>query len=335
MSLVELELRLETPLFAGGHDPLKLDELWFLRPSGIKGVWRWWARALVAGALYDAGQLEGQAKSDILRAPTREEDSKIAEIVGIKMGLGYAGPQAKLSTASKYSLVVDAIGSIDRYKRIYRGGPVQIRETRRIDLQRATLLALGLEKSQGIEYLVPGARFQLKVEEQLEATKEAVEAALSALSLALILSCFGKGGRRGLGCFEVRRARGRYAYLFDARVPIAERIWRGINAVRRLIGIKAVESGQGTLPPLSSVSSRELAGGYKVGDHILRLCQVIEVRGEAKPRHLETLLGNLHNFFLRGYRTRKLFGDYCKPDTLRQRYVAWILGLPREQRGTG
>ncbi|MHA1632114.1 MAG: type III-B CRISPR module RAMP protein Cmr1 [Candidatus Freyarchaeota archaeon] len=37
----------------GSHEPNALDELWYLRPTGVKGVWRWWARALVAGALHD------------------------------------------------------------------------------------------------------------------------------------------------------------------------------------------------------------------------------------------------------------------------------------------
>lgn len=328
MSLVELELQLETPLFAGGYDPLKLDELWFLRPSEVKGVWRWWARALVAGALYDAGELRGSSKRGILKAPTPEEANRISKSVGIDMGLGYADPRGELSGASYYSLVVEPV-DVDRFKRTYRGGPVALRDGQ-LNLQRATLLALGRRQ---LEYLTPGARFRLRVEERvskLPVRREAAEAALAALSLALTFSGFGKGGRRGLGCFRVVRARGTYAGFFDPRVPAAERVNRAVNAVRSLLDIKAVESGEGELPPLPSVSARRLAGGYRVRGHDLRPFQVIEVRGSGAR-----LLGELHNFFLRGARAGRLLGDPKAQDALRQRLAAWVLGLPREQRGTG
>jgi len=44
---------------------------------------------------------------------------------------------------------------------------------------------------------------------------------------------------------------------------------------------------------------------------------------------------DLHNFFLRPARTRVLHGSYFAQDALRQALKAWILGLPREQKGTG
>ena len=332
MSLAELEFQLETPLFAGGHESLRLDELWVLRPSEIKGVWRWWARALVAGALYDAGQLKGNSKPGVLKAPTSEEAGKISEIVGLKMGLGYADPRGGLSKASSYSLVVEPIGDVSRFKRVYRGGPIAALG-RQVNLQRANLLALGSRQQRGrqAEYLAPGARFRLRVEEQLPASDESAEAALSALALALTFSGFGKGGRRSLGCFRVVRATGRYANLFDARVSVADKVTRAVNAARRVVGVRAVESGAGELPPLPLVSARDLAGGYAVRGHKLRPFQVIEVRGGDANRLLE----ELHNFFLRGARARRLLGNPASPDALRQKLVAWVLGLPREQRGTG
>jgi len=326
MSFVELELQLETPLFAGGHDPLKLDELWFLRPSEVKGVWRWWARALVAGILYDTGKLRGRGKHGILKAPTPEEAGKISKIVGINMGLGYADPDPRsaLSRASCYSLVVEPV-NVGRFRRIYRGGPVALRD-KQLNLQRQTLLALGRRQ---LEYLIPGAYFRLRVEEQLQVNREAVEAALAALSLAMTFSGFGKGGRRGLGCFRVVRARGTYARFFDPKVPAAERVYRAINALRRLLDIKAIESEE-ELPPLPSVSARKLAGNYIVRGHELRPFQVVEVRGDDAK-----LLEELHNFFLRSARARRLLNSPMLQDALRQRLVAWVLGLPKEQQGTG
>jgi CRISPR-associated protein Cmr1 len=332
MSLVELELQLETPLFAGGHEPLRLDELWILRPSEIKGVWRWWARALAAGALYDAGQLKGTGKPGILKAPTPAEAGKISEVVGLGMGLGYADPRGRLSKASSYSLIVEPVGDVGRFKRVYRGGPVAALG-RQVNLQRANLLALGSRQQRGwqAEYLAPGARFRVRVEEQLPVSAESAEAALSALALALTFSGFGKGGRRGLGCFRVVRATGRYAALFDARASAADRVTRAVNAARRVVGVRAVESGAGELPPLPLVSARDLAGGYAVRGRKLRPFQVIEVRGGDANRLLE----ELHNFFLRGSRARRLLGNPASQDALRQKLAAWALGLPREQRGTG
>ena len=174
------------------------------------------------------------------------------------------------------------------------------------------------------------ARFRLSVEERVSkqpVRREAAEAALAALSLALTFSGFGKGGRRGLGCFRVIRAKGTYAGFFDPRVPAAQRVNRAVNAVRRLLGIKAIESGEGELPPLPSVSARRLAGGHRVREHELRPFQVIEVRGDCVQ-----LLGELHNFFLRSARAKKLYGNPKKKDTLRWQLAAWVLGLPREQR---
>jgi CRISPR-associated protein Cmr1 len=336
MSLVELELQLETPLFAGGHDPLQLDDLWILRPSEIKGVWRWWARALVAGALYDAGELRGRSKGGMLKAPEPKEAERISRLVGVEMGLGYADPRGGLSRASSYSLVVEPVDAnrISRYKRSYRGGLLTFQlgnRQVRLSLQRLSLLALGRPHGWNAGYLVPGARFRLRVEERLQARPEAVEAALLALSLALTFSGFGKGGRRGLGCLRVVRATGGYAKLFDARMEASEKVTRAINAVRKMVGIAAVESEAEELPPLPSVSARKLAGGYAVRGHTLRPFQVLEVRGADAWRLLE----ELHNFFLRATRARKLLGDPKAPDTLRQKLAAWVLGLPREQQRTG
>jgi len=341
MSLVELELELETPLFAGGHEPQKLDELWILRPSEVKGVWRWWARALVAGALYDAGQLKGEGKHGILKAPKPEEAREIAKIVGEEMGLGYADPQGKSSKASSYSLMVKLADthmkeSKKDYKRAYEGGPLTIGEIK-VNLQRLKLLALSSRREKEtalssrpkwkIEYLAPGTRFRLRIEEQLPTRHEAVEAALLALSLALTLGGFGKGGRRGLGCFRIIKAKGPYATLFDKRMSVAERVMRAMNAVRKITRTEAVESERRELPPLPSVSARKLTAGYTIGNSELRPFHVIEVRGDDTIRFLE----NLHNFFLRGERAKRLLGNPKLPDVLRQNFNAWVLGLPREQ----
>jgi CRISPR-associated protein Cmr1 len=335
MSLVELTLELETPLLMGGHDPLKLDDVWFVRPSEIKGAWRWWARALVAGALYDAGELRGTSRRGILRAPSPNEAARISRIVGVEMGLGYADPRGGESKVSDYVIVVEPQVEVAKFRR-------PIREIREVaGLQRISLLTRARRgERRELECLAPGARFTLKVEERVRPRPlepEAVESALSALSLALTLSGFGKASRRGLGCFRVVASKSDYAKdyakLFDPRTPVAERLKRAIEAVRNLLKVEVVEGYARELPPLPSISAKKLAMDYKVGGRHLSLFQVLEVRLGAKragESALNQLLRSLHNFFLRSERARRLYGDHRAQDDLRRELCAWILGLPRK-----
>jgi CRISPR-associated protein Cmr1 len=338
MSLVELELELETPLLIGGYDPLKLDEMWFLRPSEVKGVWRWWARALVAGALYDAGKLKGQiASKRVLKVPSCEEVNEISKIVGRDMGLGYADPQGKLSEASNYSIVVTPLQNVEKLKKAICGDSLRKEDIK--NLQRISLLCLkGKERTEGVkeekvlEYLELGARFLLKVEKRLPIEHKGANVALSALSLALTFSGFGKGGRRGLGCFRVVRSSGKYAELFDPKLPAVEKLKHAVAAVRDLLKIEVSEEGVGELPPLPIISTRRLAMSYTIKEeqeeHVLRPFQVLEVSGDSSQR----ILTNLHNFFLRGARAKQLFRSYKAMDILRKKYNAWVLGLPRKQK---
>jgi CRISPR-associated protein Cmr1 len=328
MSLVELELELETPLFMGGHDPLKLDETWFLRPSAVKGIWRWWARALVAGALYDSGKLKGFSRQGILKAPDPEKEAaKISEIVGRKLGLGYASPKGE-SEASNYSIVVEPSNDVKKFRKSL--GAV---EGRRCKLKRISLLMLGRRKrEEPLEYLDPGARFRLKVEGRKKLPSlepKAVDVALSALSLALTLSGLGKGSRRGLGCFRVVDFKAPseydYAQLFDPKISAAEKIEHAVDGVRDLLKVEGIEGSASELPPLPSISARKLLIGRSLNGRALYPFQVLEVRGRDSRRLLE----HLHNFFVRGERAR-ILEDYKGEDELRRGLNAWILGLPRE-----
>jgi CRISPR-associated protein Cmr1 len=335
MSLVELELELETPLLIGGYDPLKLDEIWFLRPSEVKGIWRWWARALVAGALYDAGKLKGQnASKGVLKVPSSKEVEEISKIVGKDMGLGYADPQGKSSEASNYSIIVTPLQNVEKLKKAICGDSLRKEDIK--NLQRISLLCLkGKERTEGIkeekvlEYLEPGARFLLRVEKHLPTEHKGANAALSALSLALTFNGFGKGGRRGLGCFRVVSSSGKYAELFEPKLPAIEKLNNAITAVRDLLKIKVIEEGVGELPPLPLISARRLAMSYTIKEeHVLRPFQVLEVSGDSSQR----ILTNLHNFFLRGARVKQFFKSYKAMDNLREKYNAWVLGLPRKQK---
>jgi len=100
----------------------------------------------------------------------------------------------------------------------------------------------------------------------------------------MTFSGFGKGGRRDLAA-SGGQGEGTYAHFFDPKVPAAERVYRAINALRRLLDIKAIESSEEELPPLPSVSARKLAGNYIVRGHELRPFQVVEVRGDDAKLH--------------------------------------------------
>lgn len=84
----------------------------------------------------------------------------------------------------------------------------------RDNLQRVRLLTLGRREVEYVDRL--NARIIIDEHIKCGLSEDAVKAALGALSLALRLSCLGKGSRRGgLGCLDITRVYGRYSSLFD------------------------------------------------------------------------------------------------------------------------
>jgi CRISPR-associated protein Cmr1 len=165
------ELTIATPLSVGWYDPDLVDPRFYIRPTSVKGVWRWWARAAAAGALYEAGCVRDLAEST-------------ARAVAEDLGLGSTG------AASAYRIRVEVVERprVEVAKRRQRRG-----------IQRLDLLAL----SRDVEYAV-GGRFRLTV----EGSHRSFASAAAALALALTLSGLGKGGRKSLGVVDVLDARG-------------------------------------------------------------------------------------------------------------------------------
>jgi CRISPR-associated protein Cmr1 len=319
MEYATLELRLETPFLPGSVDPAAPDPDWPLRPSEVKGLWRWWARALAAGALFERGLLHGAGRRDAVKTPTWEEADCVSQIVGLDMGLGYAG--GREAQASCFRI---------RFERVNFAPPKDVSQSLAAQLQRVRLLTLGGRR---LQYIDRGSA-TLVVEEHVPCPLDgrAVEAALGALALALRLSCFGKGGRRGLGCFSVR-AYGRYSSLFTEE-PTAL-IKRAVaaagavvdRAVSRCRGLRRGEASPCELPPMPALSTARRYDACIKDSAALTPYMLAAVKGVRRE--------DLHNFFLRPARTRVLHGGYSAQDALRQALKAWILGLPREQRGTG
>jgi CRISPR-associated protein Cmr1 len=285
MEYVTLDLRPETPFV---H--LYPDSDWPLRPSEVKGLWRWWARALVAGALFEQGFLYGAGRRDALKTPTREETDCISRIVGLDMGLGYADKRE--SQASCFRI---------RFERINFAQP---RDVSRSLAHRFQLLKQLVRYDDYYRYrdysphYIDGGSATLVIDEHIPCSldNKAVEAALGALALALRLSCFGWGGRRGLGCFSVK-AYGRYSSLFNEEPKtLIRRVIAAVSgvvnrAVSRCGGLRrTAEPPKCKLPPTPAVSIMRRYDACAKDSAVITPYMLVTVKGV----HPE----DLHNFFI-------------------------------------
>jgi len=262
----EFEVTIATPLSAGWYDPAIVDRNFYIRPTEIKGVWRWWARSFAAGALYEAGC----TGPDFLR--------RVHEIVAERLGLG------STKAASRYDLTVEVLER------------PRVADSSRENLQRFNLLNLSRRKKgePGVEYAI-GGRFRIALESDSD-----LSLAASILAVALTLSGIGKGSRKALGSLDIVRTSGA-----APRRPLKELI----EEIRRQIDAPRCGQARG-LPRISAVA-RDVFEVYRVDVDFRRL----------------------HNLFLRPERARMAGQHYKSPDPLD--HMAWFLGLPREQRGTG
>lgn len=302
-----LEYRIDvsnsTPLLIGWHDPLKIDPKG-IRTTEIKGLWRWWARAFVAGAMYDLGLLKGEHnKEGVLAKPSKEDVEAISCFVGKIMGLGYTGS-------------LDAEGS----RFILYSEPLQNLRIRNLkdEFQRIRLLSI----KRSVETLEPGGGFRVVVRKRVERYRDAENTALRILIVSLQLSGLGKGGRRGLGSLDIRS---RIDFVRERNLKdLVENVYREtIEIIRKYADLcikrSFVEKREDLIPPMPLVSK----GSYKN----LKIFQILSVRNVS--------FRSLHNFFVRSERCRVLYGNYICEDDLRKTLNAWILGLPREQKSTG
>ncbi|WP_237699735.1 RAMP superfamily CRISPR-associated protein [Vulcanisaeta moutnovskia] len=415
---MELSLTLDTPFLPGSADPNRVDPDWPLRPSEVKGIWRWWARALVAGALFERGLLHGEPTSSIVKVPTSEEASCISRIVGLNLELGYAGKRDSRASCIRIiinpddqqllpsQLITDELINIfQRIKLLTLRKSKKVKVKYRSDIDRGKVKVnpevmkeldiedkieiiikskfkrksrknifiaipsddvpkgeiwcnendakkLGINNNTviirapiSLEYIAVNRTIKLIIDKNpfCKLNGAAVEASLSALALALKYSCFGKGGRRGLGCFSIN-ASGPYSKLFmmDAKELInyaVERVSKVVDSAIKDCRLKESKLDKCELPPMPVISkginyidcveNSEVRNSIsKALNNALHPYMLIKVTG---PNVLDTL----HNFFLRPRRTIALLGSHHRNDDLRATYNAWVLGLPREQKNTG
>jgi len=321
-----LEYRIDvsnsTPLLIGWHDPLKIDPKG-IRTTEIKGLWRWWARAFVAGAMYDLGLLKGEHnREDVLAKPSKEDVEAISCFVGKIMGLGYTGSSdAEGSRFMLYSVPPQNIQEKKKLLEFRRKGPRdKSREQELLEFLKHQRIKLSsIERS--VEILEPGGDFRIIVRKRVERYRDAENTALRILIVSLQLSGLGKGGRRGLGSLDIRS---RIDVVREGSLKdLVENVYREtIEIIRKYADLcikrSFVEKREDLIPPMPLVSK----GSYKN----LKIFQILSVRNVS--------FRSLHNFFVRSERCRVLYGNYKCEDDLRKTLNAWILGLPREQKST-
>jgi len=296
-----IEVQNSTPLLVGWYDPLKQDVIG-LRPTEIKGLWRWWARAFIAGALYDLGILKGEESNEVLLTPTKDSVITISYLVGKVLGLGYVG-RGEESEASRFTLYVE--GGVK---------PKLLHDK----LQRITLLTIR-RRVEGVDV---GQRFRVIIRKRVSKYPEAEDLALKILILTLQLSGIGKGSRKGLGSLDIlseppSTSKDIKSLIKDVYSSCCEVIEKYKTYVRTSPVFR--ESECFNFPPLPLISKNSIYG--------VKISQILRVRN--------VRFEVLHNFFIRSERCRVLHNNPRCDDDIRRNYVAWFLGLPREQRSTG
>lgn len=317
----EIVVRNSTPMIIGWYDPLKIDPQG-LRATEIKGLWRWWSRAFIGGALYDEGFLHGISQGNILLKPTNEEAECISRLVGKIMGLGFAGSE-KDAEASRFILYTEPIEKLIEKNKCED------------ELQRIKLLSLPIKKHKQemqIECIKSGYTFKITVSKRYEKYRDAEELALKVLVVALQLMGLGKGSKRGLGSLDIEDID--ISYFSVATNRLKELISKIYEDCRNIVKkyyvqcckpsvAKVKESDIQTPPPLPVISRKSIDN--------LNVAQIIIARN--------TSFKNVHNFFIRSERCKTLYQKVNQKvkcdDDLRKSHNAWILGLPRKQKQTG
>jgi len=307
MSLEALiELETSTPASVGWYEPSKQDPIG-IRASEIKGLWRWWSRTCIAGAMYDLGLLSGYSGGGILLKPRDVEVEAISCFVGKILGLGYVGEGR--SEASKFIIYVDARNQPKLTKLIH------LKDIQR--LQRPRLLMR--KRNANVEGIDSGYRFTLVVRKRVSRHSDAEELALKILHMAIQLSGVGKGSRRGMGSLDIVSQDPIIARFGDIRELIESVYSDSLEIVKkyRRDCVKYEPEQRSVIPPLPALSK-------SMYQNTINVARVYIAEGDR--------FEEVHNFFLRSERCRVLYGNPKCIDDLRNELAAWVLGLPREQR---
>ncbi|MEM1829776.1 MAG: type III-B CRISPR module RAMP protein Cmr1 [Thermofilaceae archaeon] len=316
------EFRAATPLLIGGYDTFTSHgDLGRegLRPLSIKGVWRWWARALVSAAI----------RRRFGKFPSLEgADRVVAKVLGTTRGR---------ASSSKYQIVVTELGV----------RTVPLREYG--EVARLKLLELGGRRGGISRDIVLGrdSRFRVDLYRQANTSPSEDAFAVASLLLALTFGGVGKATSRGFGKLapiqlscDLAEVRGIFNDL--KRLGDGGRVLSGTRLQSNLvieIVKRSMNSCVGLAAPL--VENMEGAARYEY--------PLIETPEEGYYRVLvanRLFNGDLDALQAIGRATLKLYWkalDFVRkgdpPRTAVRRawsltgeaYHTWILGLPRGQ----
>jgi CRISPR-associated protein Cmr1 len=315
---VVLRLKGESRLYLGSYDTQFHEEDPF-RAQSLKGLWRYWLRAYIAGAMYEAGILKCERRGEYV---CKSDLEKVVEKTGYLLG--------SLKSASKFRIVVSK-ASARRREDGFRA-------------QRARLLSLGRRR---ISY-GEGAYAEIKIEKSPHVEKlgeNEVKLAIGSLLTALSLNGLGKGGRRGLGTFSVEVDGFEGRFLKNKRIDysmIRELIGETLRSARSYLNLG--KGNPSEIPPVDCISEAKIdLSGINGSTNLFNKKEVpVFTVIRAKPRSrkdIETMVIELQDFFYRPERSRKMgfmisSADKSQDPITRGR-LAWFLGLPRTQRGTG
>jgi len=305
-----------TPMFIGGYDGKCYHgrELAYegIRESSIKGVWRWWVRALLTAAI---------AKRHSKYVLLDSADEYASRILG------------STRKPSKYTIVVNVIKSSYVFIRNY--GNI-------LGIPRVELL-LKRKDMRDEAVIAPNTLFRINVYRNTDTNREEDEFAIWSLIVSLLFDGIGKGSSRGFGKVKilnrenyVRDLNNLLQKLYSSRK--AEEIEKNLKEIIN----KAVEKAENVLE-LLEIKPRELR---KLSDKplieiplIKEQLMIIKVprkwfgRAEDATRAIGNATLKLYyktlNYVKKGFEERQA----------RQRAVresgksihTWILGLPRAQ----
>jgi len=180
--LASLKIESISPVSIGGYDTT-MDTIF--RTSSLKGVWRWWLRAYVAGVAWEKGLNEKRAAKEV-----------VDRILGSG---GKEGEASKITIRTTYN----------NFKSDYLSNEEIIKIVDRNGIPRAILLVMGEDRNRKYEKFRRLFIKKLTIEkidfyERLKLKPEQIKLAFGSLVSALKLGGLGKCARRGFGSFKVK-----------------------------------------------------------------------------------------------------------------------------------
>jgi len=307
-----------TPVIAGGPDGNTVHKVdgqlkwWGIRPTAVRGVWRWWIRALLAGLLWEEGytcDYRGIAKlEERLGLGTTSEASKV--FLDIEIPDGITDP-----CQSEYCDIINKIKYIPRYRLLTVG--------------HRNYMEILLKKQP-----IPPESIELHVtifSRDERYTKPYEDLYKYALWLALALGGIGQATSRGFGKFSLRGPDGENVPQINV-----SRILERLRESKKLKGVLGDLSGCGKVEGdhLAMIPTfHEDVFKVKIVGNINFINISIRNRGKIGCVQCRGRCGDIWQVLQSiGNATLKNAWKACKEGRLRVKggkYHTWPLGLPR------